>query len=105
MPALTRLESELRIRARELIHTGQLPNRAPARLWAGPGSGLPCTLCGGDIPKAESEYETETRTGDAVQLLRFHFVCHAAWQLECARASAGDNVATAPARGMPCAKG
>jgi hypothetical protein len=104
MPALTRLESELRARARELIRCGQLPDRAPAGLWAGPGGGLPCTLCGTEVSATEIEYEAEMRTGITAQILRFHLVCHAAWQLECVRVAAGERASTAPSRGMPYPK-
>ena len=85
MPALTRLESELRERARELIREGRLPDRAPARVWGGPGSGVTCALCAEAIPASEMEYEADAAVGSAVQTLHFHFVCHAAWQLECLR--------------------
>ena len=86
MPSLTRLESELRERARELIREGRLPDRAPARVWGGPGSGAVCTLCAEAIPATELEYEADASVGSTVRTLHFHFVCHAAWQLECLRA-------------------
>lgn len=86
MPTLTRLESELRERARELIHEGRLPDRAPARVWGGPGTGVQCALCEEAIPSTEMEYEADATVGSAVRTLHFHFVCHAAWQLECLRA-------------------
>ncbi len=86
MPQLTRLESELRKRARELIREGQLPDRAPARVWAGAGSGKPCALCGDVIPHSDVEYEVEAGGVRASQTLHFHFACHGAWQLECLRA-------------------
>lgn len=86
MPQLTRLESELRERARELIREGRLPDRAPARVWGGPGSGVTCALCAQAIPATEMEYEADAAIGQSVRTLHFHFVCHAAWQLECLRA-------------------
>ena len=86
MPQLTRLESELRDRARDLIREGRLPDRAPARVWGGPGSGVPCALCAQVIPSTEMEYEADATLANAVHTLHFHFVCHAAWQLECLRA-------------------
>ncbi len=86
MPVLTRLESELRERARELIRDGRLPDRAPERVWGGPGSGATCALCAEMIPSKEMEYEADATVGSAVRTLHFHFVCHAAWQLECLRA-------------------
>lgn len=96
MPELTRLESELRERARELIRDGRLPDRAPARVWGGPGTGVECALCAQAIPPNEMEYEADAAVGNAVRTLHFHFVCHAAWQLECLRA---DFDARADARG------
>lgn len=86
MPELTRLESELRERARELIREGRLPDRAPARVWGGPGTGIECALCAQAIPPSEMEYEADAAVGNTVRTLHFHFVCHAAWQLECLRA-------------------
>lgn len=86
MPQLTRLESELRKRARELIREGRLPDHAPARAWGGIGSGQSCALCGENIPSSDVEYEVDTGEGPARRTLHFHFGCHAAWQLECLRA-------------------
>lgn len=85
MPQLIRLESELRNRARELIRKGELPDRAPARVWAGEGSERPCALCCEIIPASEVEYEVDTG-GGTHRTLHFHFACHAAWQFECLRA-------------------
>jgi hypothetical protein len=103
VPALTRLESELRERARELIHEGRLPDRAPARVWGGPGTGVQCALCAEPIPPSEMEYEADAAVGSIVRTLHFHFVCHAAWQLECLRAdfdsrasSSSEKAPTAP---------
>jgi hypothetical protein len=77
-----RLEKELRLIARELIAKGQLPHAAPIRFWGGFGTGLPCALC--DQPIQSEEIEHEVRPIEAaVQALRFHRVCHYAWQLEC----------------------
>lgn len=86
MPRLTLLESELREVARELIARGRLPRHAPNRVWGGTGSGLPCALCGKVIPAAEVEYETDSSVDGSIRTFHFHFVCHAAWQLECLRA-------------------
>jgi hypothetical protein len=86
MPQLTRLELELRKRARELIQEGKLPDRAPVRVWAGPGSERPCALCGEAIPASDVEYEVDTAVGRARKTIHFHFACHAAWQFECLRA-------------------
>lgn len=110
MPALTRLESELRALARERIREGRLPDRAPARAWGGPGSGRPCAVCGDVVPASEMEYEADAILGDRLHTLHFHFVCHAAWQLECVRVGytsraqeSGRNAKDAP-RGLPVPK-
>ena len=80
----SRLEKELRLIACELIAKGQLPREAPIWFWGGFGTGLPCALC--DQPIQSEEIEHEVRPIEAaVQTLRFHRVCHYAWQLECAR--------------------
>jgi hypothetical protein len=102
VPALTRLESDLRERARELIREGRLPDRAPARVWGGPGSGIACSLCEQAIPANEMEYEADAAVAGAVHTLHFHFVCHAAWQLECLRADF-DARASAPGAKPPTA--
>ena len=86
LPKLTRLESVLRERARELIREHALPGNAPARVWGGRGDGSPCALCGEVIPASELEYEIESEAGTPLHL---HFMCHAAWQLECVRAAPG----------------
>ncbi len=83
---LTSLENELRLRARELIHQGRLLCKHPMRMWGGNGTGQQaCSLCERIITRDEVEYEIEHEAGDRVHLSRFHFLCHAAWQLECAR--------------------
>ena len=98
MPTLTRLESELRERARELIREGRLPDRAPARVWGGPGTGVQCALCAEAIPANEMEYEADAIFGSSVRTLHFHFVCHAAWQLECLRADFDSRASTRDAK-------
>ena len=78
-------EDELRIRARHLISQGLLPCQAPVRLWGGRGTGeLTCSLCAGVITRDEVEYEIDLEVGARIQVTRFHFLCYAAWQLECA---------------------
>ncbi|HTV78106.1 MAG TPA: hypothetical protein VMF03_07610 [Steroidobacteraceae bacterium] len=99
MPQLTRLESELRKLARELIRDGRLPDQAPERAWAGAGSGKPCALCGETVPASDVEYEVDIGTEKGRRTLHFHFGCHAAWQLECLRADFTAHAdAKAPAR-------
>jgi hypothetical protein len=82
---LKALENELRLLARSRIEEGRLPSTVPARAWAGRGSDAPCSLCDKIIASGEVEYEVESRAGESTRIHRFHFLCHAAWQLECAR--------------------
>jgi hypothetical protein len=83
---LTKLEQQLRLIARERIANGQLPREMPpSRMWAGYGTGQSCSLCDKPIQRDEVEYEIEHPHGP-VQTFRFHTVCQAIWQLECARA-------------------
>ena len=82
---LTKLENELRQVARERIQDGRLPNEIPTRDWAGIGNNAPCSLCDKVIRTDEVEYELESVVGGAKRIHRFHFLCHAAWQIECAR--------------------
>ena len=79
---LTRLQTELHREARGRIAQGELPY-PPRRVWAGKGTEAPCTLCGEPISSAMIEYEVQVKNG----FLRFHYICHGVWQLECARAT------------------
>ena len=89
-----RIEEELRGRARELINAGHLPCSRPIHMWGGSGSDLTCSLCEKRIPRNEVEYELEYRTVGGAHLYRFHFFCHTAWQLECARVETMKEAAT-----------
>lgn len=82
---ITKLEAELRLRARERIAQGLLPCETPSKMWGGPGSGQPCALCDKPIKSNEMEYEIEAFLEGRAQSLRFHVLCEAIWQLECAR--------------------
>jgi hypothetical protein len=79
---LTELENQLRLRARDLIQRRQLPGNEPSGMvWGGSGSGEPCSLCGQCIMPDQVEYEVDSQG----RTYRLHFMCHAAWQFECAR--------------------
>jgi hypothetical protein len=82
---LTAIENELRRLARERIREDRLPRVVPSRAWGGQGSETPCSLCDKVIGKSDVEYEVESVIGGTPLIYRFHFLCHAAWQLECAR--------------------
>jgi hypothetical protein len=47
----------LREKARVVIRTGTLPDRAPDRTWGGPGVGAPCSIC--DLPVEADQMEFE----------------------------------------------
>jgi len=79
---LTQREAELRQQARALIDVGMLPREVPRSVSGGYGQGDKCALCSAPIGADEVEYELESGN----QTYRFHFLCHAAWSLECARA-------------------
>jgi len=78
------VDEDLRLRARERIHDGRLPNSTHCRTWGGRGSDEPCALCDLIIRPNEVEYEIETLGKDGVRTYCFHFLCHYAWQSECA---------------------
>ena len=88
----TRLEEQLRTRARERILAGQLTCGDPIHVWGGYGSDLTCSLCDQIIGRTDVEYEVEHQIGQAVHHYRFHFLCHAAWQLECAREASSKSI-------------
>jgi hypothetical protein len=85
MPS-TSLEDQLRLRARELISDGRLRCIPHYRTWGGRGNNEPCALCDVVIKGDEVEYEIESIGADSARLYRFHFLCHDAWQQECAEA-------------------
>jgi hypothetical protein len=80
--ALDSDEEALRQKAHEKLRSGELPREAETRLWAGPGIGLPCGVCGNLIGRHETEYEAQFPAGYALRIVRFHRMCHVVWQLE-----------------------
>lgn len=71
-------ELELKRRALERIRQGVLPAEIPKTIWAGPGTGMPCSLCDRPVGPAEMEYEIDGRSkGGTQSTLRFHLQCHA----------------------------
>lgn len=90
---LTAKETELRLRARVLIQEGLLPRRPPEKTWGGYGLGKVCSLCSQPIQQTDVEYEVQDDDIHAPGTYRFHFMCHAAWQFECARQDHLDRVA------------
>ncbi len=84
---LSKQENERRAIARRLIAEGRLPNVEMADYWDGRGySNSICALCAKTIGADDVQLEVETgKAAPAARIYRFHFLCHAAWQLECAR--------------------
>jgi hypothetical protein len=80
---LTARENRLRDIARRLIESDQLPAVEPSSLSGGFGDGKPCSPCTLPIGNTEVEYELES----AGKGYHFHFMCHAAWAFEFARAA------------------
>ena len=75
-------EERLRRQVQERIRQGRLPAHAPLRTWGGPGAGFPCNLCNLPIAQGEIEFELQFEANPNPISLRFHSLCHAAWELE-----------------------
>jgi RNA polymerase sigma factor (sigma-70 family) len=98
--------SALRKQAREAIQAGKLPNSLPRRIWAAPGCGTCCTICG--RPAEQDEVDLEfSRDGDGRDPgnHHVHVECFAAWEFEhrnfeavrgSASSSGGTRLATSP---------
>lgn len=83
---LTQHELELKKTALERIRQKLLPDAVPKSIWAGQGTGKPCSLCDRPVAQTEMEYELNVLEDDASRAtIRFHLRCHALWQLEVAR--------------------
>src|ERR1051325_4295098 len=54
----------LRHRILEAIRSGKLADCVPERVWAGPGRGTPCFICGERIEAGEVEFELEFPSRD-----------------------------------------
>jgi len=67
----------VRERVREMLGARRLPGDDPAKLWAGPSMGKPCTACGETIRTA-TEYELDFPN---VTIL-LHPRCYAIWNEE-----------------------
>lgn len=65
-------------RITEKLWQGTLPADDPARLWGGPGSGLPCDGCDAVISSSEPEHEVEMPDG---RTRRFHVACCGLWRV------------------------
>ncbi len=78
-------ERRLRLRARAALRANALPNRSPARLWGGQGSGALCPVCGEPVTAADAELELEfaaDAAGPEAREFHLHVRCFAAWETE-----------------------
>jgi hypothetical protein len=72
----------LRLRIRQRIESGQLPDMGATGTGSGYGSGHTCVACDQPITSAQVEYEVaDHRHGKS---LYFHLGCHLIWQIESA---------------------
>jgi hypothetical protein len=71
-------DERLRQRVRQLLQSGTLPRRYPAKLWVAPATNAPCCCCGESI-KAGYEYELAF---SATPSLKFHPRCYVIWDEE-----------------------
>lgn len=86
-------ERALRIRAREAMKAGSLPERPPERMWGGPGGGCLCAVCGRNIGKEEMEFELQfSSTEEGFKSYHVHVRCFAAWELERRSADSNDHL-------------
>ena len=77
------VDGVLRAKARELIQSGKLPRRLPARRWGGRGSGDACMLCGKPVEPSEIGIEIDFGgNGDGECSHDFHNRCLSALELE-----------------------
>jgi hypothetical protein len=75
------VEARLRQAIRDKITAGTLPADPPRTVWAGMGSGRPCSACGEPIRASDTEIELETaREGVTIRL---HRDCFNLWRDEC----------------------
>ena len=72
---------QLRRRIRDKVIAGALPGGPAESVWAGIGSGRPCSACDEPIVAADTEIELETPAGLAS--VRFHRQCFALWRETC----------------------
>ncbi len=75
-------EARLRRLASERIKHHQLPAGTDVHVWAGPGIGELCALCGEPVGPEQTEYEVDEQGNGTVRTFRLHVPCHAAWFAE-----------------------
>jgi hypothetical protein len=69
-------DTALLARVKELIATGRIPRKPPARTMGGSGSGRSCAVCGDAVGPADVEYEMDFDDGAslAVHIRCFHLL-------------------------------
>jgi hypothetical protein len=77
-------ESVPRVRAREAMKTGRLPDHRPERVWGGLGSGKPCAVCGEAVDKDDVELELQFASDQVAAATSYHVhaKCFGAWETE-----------------------
>ena len=75
-------ENTLADRIRSKLDAGTLPCDFLGKIRTFPGSGQPCSACGGPILRAQTEYGLEA--GDDTTF-RLHEDCHELWEAKCRR--------------------
>jgi hypothetical protein len=76
----------LRQQAREALRSGRLPRARPESVWAGPGSGASCAICGKRVKGDQLGFELDFYRGgktDAPITSHVHYPCFTAWEFEC----------------------
>ena len=92
----------LRAKARQLIESGRVPSRLPARRWGGPGSGTSCMLCGASVKDEEVGFEIEFGcNGTGVSNHELHVHCLEALELELREFEPGGGRVSAGAQLQP----
>jgi hypothetical protein len=75
-------DAELRQVILTKLGLGHLPRKPPAKIYAGPGTGQLCAVCGSTVRHDATEYEFDVE-GRSVWM---HRPCFTAWTRELARA-------------------
>jgi hypothetical protein len=73
------LQVDLRTIIRLKVATGILPKDAPAKIWAGYGTGRTCNACDLSNTKKDIEYEADMANG---RTFSFHQLCITLWHQE-----------------------
>ncbi|HXC59669.1 MAG TPA: hypothetical protein VN645_10160 [Steroidobacteraceae bacterium] len=83
-PPAPRNHEDLLSLAAQRVRDGTLPRDYEARLFAGPGRGMSCALCGDAIGLTDIEYEVDSNKFESpANPARFHRACYFAWLQAC----------------------